>query len=543
MPERPVTPPWRKPIQELNCPNHRQGFYTELVNREDSAYQEVWPIKRGTAYASIKGSDSRVITTYAANPLYFLKQIRPGSSSASDFGASDQAVIWLWATDELAEDTYNADIDYPGESEAVSRYVRTSHVRRKDYEPTPSIAYGSTLTGLLSVAVGAAGTGYTQATGTIATGATAEAVCFGGAIIDWIVTHQGTGVTSGAALAITGDGTGATATARIQPATAILTHQEKKELPEDDPRSHDYVQRIRVYEILPGPWLPFTRYDDNLGPVQGQRRAVVNTGQVASLTATLKTTYEARDGSSYVSWEIQEAFGAGVTGFTAYPDLDSAELAQAVRGRIVLTDETIVAEGTSPDTGSLVLSSTVKARNAFLSDKTTVSLASLPPDEKTAYWDWVNEPLCVLGITHPYYCNNSEFFTVVTNYDTHAGSSVLRKHRRTVSYVSSPPDTTPNLSGAAFETADLRYAGKVISFALSNVLNDALSFDQDFYDSASGSACFWTEAYDFAATSPSATTFLAGAWYTKSFRPEEFGQSMWKLTKDEYYSATGNPAI
>lgn len=298
-----------------------------------------------------------------------------------------------------------------------------------------------------------------------------------------------------------------------------------------------------TWELLPGPWIPFTRYDDNLGPIQGQRRAVVNTGQLASLTATLKTTYEGRDGSAIVSWEIQEAFGAGVPGFTAYPDLDSAELASAVRGRIVLTDETIVAEGTSPDTGSLVLSSTVKARNAVISDKTTVSLSSLPPDEVTAYWDWVSLPLCVLDITHTPYCNDSQFFSIVTNYDTAAGSSVLRKHRRTTGYLSTAPDTTPNLSGAAFETADLRYAGKAFSFALSNVLNDALSYDEDFRQWSDDEACFWSEIYDFAATSPTATAFLAGAWYTKSYRVEEFGQSMWKFTKDEYYSASGNPSI
>jgi hypothetical protein len=259
--EKPITPPWRKAIQELNSPNHSDGFYTELVNRDDSAYQEVWPIKRGTPYANIKGADDRIITRYASNPLRFLKQLRPGNSSSSDFGATDQAVIWVWATDELAENTYNADIDYPGESVTVSRYVRTSHTRRKDYEANPAAAYVSTFTGLLSVAIGAAGTGYTQATATIATGATAEAVCFGGAIIDWIVTNEGTGVTNGAALTITGNGTGATATARIQPAAAVLTHQEKKELPPDDPRSHDYVQVIRVYEVLPGVTLTTQKYD------------------------------------------------------------------------------------------------------------------------------------------------------------------------------------------------------------------------------------------------------------------------------------------
>lgn len=298
-----------------------------------------------------------------------------------------------------------------------------------------------------------------------------------------------------------------------------------------------------IYEKLPGPWLPFTRYDDQLGPIQGQRRAVVNTGQVSTLTSTIKTTYEARDGSSYVSWEIQEAFGAGVSGFSAYPIIIGESLTVDVRGRIVGTSSTIVASGTDPEIGSLIISSVVKGRNNQIADRTTVSIASLPPDEVTAYWDWVSLPLCVLSITHTIYCNEGSFATLVTNYDTQAGSSVLRKHRRTTSYVTTAPDTTPNLSGAAFETADLRYQGKVISFALSNVLNDAVSHSAEYAFSTGGSACAWTEAYNFSATSPSATTFLAGAWYTKSLRVEPFGQSMWKLTKEEYYSASGNPAI
>lgn len=542
MPERLITPPWGKPVTELRTPNCKDGFAVVLINRDSAEYQAQYPLKRGTPYASIIGADERLIAEFAANPLFYLRELRPGASSASDFGNSDLAVLWLFTAVELAESNYDFDRDYPGESTAVSRYVHKPTVRRSADEGTPSIAYGSTLTALISVNITAAGTGYTTATGTVGTAAVTF-VCFGGALILGIVTVEGSGITSGAAITITGDGAGATATARVQPVTAVLTHQEKRELPGDDPRSHDYVQLIRAYEILPGPWLPFTRYDDNLGPVQGQRRAVVNTGQVSTLTSTLKTTYEARDGSSYVSWEIQEAYGAGVSGFAAYPDLDSAELSEAVRGRIVLTDQTIVAEGTSPDTSSLTISSTVKARNAVISDKTTVTLASLPPDEVSAFWDWINLPLCVLDIVHTYFCNSSAFFTLVTNYDTAAGSSVLRKHRRTVSYVSSPPDTTPNLSGSAFETADLQYQGKVVAFSLSNVLNDALAYDVEFFTESGGAACGWTEEYTFAATSPSATTFLAGAWYTKSLRVTEFGQSMWRLEKIEYYSATGNPAI
>ena len=60
-------------------------------------------------------------------------------------------------------------------------------------------------------------------------------------------------------------------------------------------------ERVRhVWEILPSPTVPFTRYDDDLGPVQGRRRSVKNEGQVASLATDKKVTYEAREGSAIV---------------------------------------------------------------------------------------------------------------------------------------------------------------------------------------------------------------------------------------------------
>jgi hypothetical protein len=76
---------------------------------------------------------------------------------------------------------------------------------------------------------------------------------------------------------------------------------------------------IWIYEILPAPYVPFTRYDDDLGPVQGRRRFVANTGQEASLERDKKVTYEAREGSAIVSTEIEETWDAGSTD----PDLDS----------------------------------------------------------------------------------------------------------------------------------------------------------------------------------------------------------------------------
>jgi hypothetical protein len=68
-------------------------------------------------------------------------------------------------------------------------------------------------------------------------------------------------------------------------------------------------QRVRhVWEILPSPYVPFTRYDDDLGPVQGRRRSVKNEGQVASLNPETRTTYEAREGSAIVYTELEETW-------------------------------------------------------------------------------------------------------------------------------------------------------------------------------------------------------------------------------------------
>lgn len=258
------TPPFGKLVQQLNTPVQIDGFYTELVRRDSPYYQKNYPIKRGTAFASMQGmgaEQNRIVTQYAANPLYLLKELKPGALGSSEFGSSDMFVVWVWASVPLAQDTYNSGVDYDGNATNAPVFTRVTLVRRKDYEAAPTLALNTALTGLLSVAITGAGTGYTQATATIATGGSAVAVCLNGAIIDWIVTSEGSNVTSGAAMTIVGDGTGATATARIQPASAILTAQQKRELDDGDPRSHDYVQVVRVYTTLPGATITDSVYD------------------------------------------------------------------------------------------------------------------------------------------------------------------------------------------------------------------------------------------------------------------------------------------
>jgi len=90
----------------------------------------------------------------------------------------------------------------------------------------------------------------------------------------------------------------------------VLTKEEVTP-PADGDAVHSAV--TRTYEKLPSPWIPGCRYDDNYGPVQTMRRAVVNTGQQAATTSTTRTNYEARDGSGYVLWEIVESWGTALT--------------------------------------------------------------------------------------------------------------------------------------------------------------------------------------------------------------------------------------
>lgn len=494
--------------------------------------------------AIIKNATDYVSLLYGTPP--------PENTHAGHLLCAQIPVDWnlvqrVYAADLTLEQTYNFNQLFSGDSASHPIFIRDFLVRRANYTRT---ANGATLAGLYLATVTAGGSGYTQDTvsatvsGGTGSGGTVTPIVSNGAVVALAITAVGTyTAVPNVTINDTGAGVGATGTLSIQPATAVLVKEEEMRLGPDNYRDSLWMLVRRTYETLPGPWLPFTRYDDNLGPIQGQRRAVVNTGQVSTLTSTLKTTYEARDGSSYVSWEIQEAFGAGVSGFSAYPILTGASRTVDVRNRTVDTSSTIVTHGTGPDVSSLNISSTVKDRNEQIADKTTVSIASLPPDEVSAFWDIVSIPLCILDITHTVFCNETPFGTVVTNYDMAGGVSALRKHRRTTSYVSSPPDTSPNLSGAAFDTTDIAYNGKVISINKSNVLTDAISYDADYAYSSDVGACVWTEAYDIAATTPSATTFLAGAWYTRSCIPTPFGQSMWKLEKIEYYSIPGNPAI
>ena len=93
---------------------------------------------------------------------------------------------------------------------------------------------------------------------------------------------------------------------------AFLVDEEA--VPADGELNNLYLKVTRIYETLPGPWVPSSRYDDDLGSVQIRRRSVVNSGQVASLTENTRTTYEARDGSTVVYIELEESWSTELDG-------------------------------------------------------------------------------------------------------------------------------------------------------------------------------------------------------------------------------------
>ena len=106
-------------------------------------------------------------------------------------------------------------------------------------------------------------------------------------------------------------------------------------------------QRVRhVWEILPSPWVPFTRYDDDLGPIQGRRRSVKNEGQVATLSSSKRTTYEGREGSAIVLTETEESWSikTDANGNSLFP-VRTRNFYDPSRGDVKETRQLIVATG------------------------------------------------------------------------------------------------------------------------------------------------------------------------------------------------------
>lgn len=316
MPSQPIIPPPEKMVRQIQQSDHTVALYTELVSRESTRFQALSPIKRGTPYASTIGADQRVVDLHG-NALIFLKEIVPFGGTSVNTTPGNEFVLWYWSTDHLADHATDAEVSYPYDTLSCPAYTHITTVKRDDYDASPTVAYGSALTTLQAVKITAPGIGYVNGDVVTISGSHGCAVEIvvdaNGAITNAIVVNEGLGLDSAALPTIgitTATGSGATLVAIVQPKTALLSSQKKSELPDSDPYSHEFVQLTRVWETLPGALLPFTRWDELLGPIQGTRQAVVNSGQAASLTATAKITYEARQDSSYVAWKLTEDWSA-----------------------------------------------------------------------------------------------------------------------------------------------------------------------------------------------------------------------------------------
>lgn len=353
---KPPLPP-RKPVREQQTPNFSDGYYTELVSTTDANYKV--PV-RGTLYSTMKGGDnvtSPLILSLFPN-LYFLREIR--------FQGSDLYVLWLWGSDPTAEDTYNAEVSYMEEAITFPAYTRIYTIRRDVYENNPSIAPGTPLTALLAVNITASGTGYTQATGTIGS-ATVTFVVANGALIAGVVTNEGSGITGGGSITITGDGTGATATAIVQPSTAVLVAQKKIELPQDHPQHFEYVHVLRSYRTIPGPILT-AKQTTEFGPTTttSQENLAGTSLTISSTTSDAKSTPI----SSYES-KIELTNYNAVPGpwLYSYPIDTDSNIGTRVQKRIN-------ANGTQ---GGILTPNTVGITNATIAVNTILTLASQIP--------------------------------------------------------------------------------------------------------------------------------------------------------------------
>lgn len=252
--EKPFTPPTRKPVSEFPTPDPTVAFYTELVNRDDPAYYSNAPMKRGQLYSTIVGAKKEVIAQYPN--LFFLVEKK--------FQLDDQKVLWYWATDENAHDTYNSTVTYVQNAINYPSFTRTYTVRRELYEADPTVPIGSPLPGIIAVEITSPGKNHTEARGVI--DGTSVDITFTvsptGELLNGIITNTGEElIQDGTPITIIGDGQDSSAIARAQPVGCVLTSQTKKEQDDSDPLQHELVEVIRVYETLPGPWITTTEMD------------------------------------------------------------------------------------------------------------------------------------------------------------------------------------------------------------------------------------------------------------------------------------------
>lgn len=262
-------------------------------------------------------------------------------------------VLRVYSLPYVNEDWYNYAIKYSADVYTSPIFIRTYIVPREGYSPP---ANASLLDGVVGTQITNPGS-YTPGspptvsfTGGGGSGAAATAIMddTGIGVIGLDLTSEGSGYVSAPTVVFSGSG-GAAATAFIQSQTAYLVKEETGKLDVEDPQLHGlFIKVTRIYETLPGPYVPFTRYDERLGFIAGTRRAVLNSNQSEVLTALMRISYQGRDGSAIVSTETEEQWTDGIS--TPFPTLVTEEYREPFhqagkRGATDHREEIVIATG------------------------------------------------------------------------------------------------------------------------------------------------------------------------------------------------------
>lgn len=246
------------------------GIQYPTPNIDDIILVEDVPIRNGS-YAAVEYQ-----TPHPNNPTLLLAWQGPVKGDDQE-----KNVRRIYAAPRYAQASYNADVKYSEEAAAYPIFVRSFIILRSEFIKA---TVDAPLTEVVALKLTAAGTGYSSLptvtfSGGGGSGATAR--------VEWnlktkqvasiLLTRGGTGYTSAPTVTIVGGGgSGATATVSVQPATAVLVHEEHQPAPEPIQSIFDTV--VRVYETLPGPITTTkTPYTDGIFLVQSEQPVLPNT--------------------------------------------------------------------------------------------------------------------------------------------------------------------------------------------------------------------------------------------------------------------------
>lgn len=252
-------------VRDFPTPEILDGLLVERWDVNKGSYS---PLPVGTRIP--EGFDS----AYAGYELVHQK-------TSGDFRFVDR----FWCNPAVNQDIYNAEEDNDAQDATKPIFTRRYVERRPIVERT----MGTALKAVIGAVVTASGSGYGVAptvafSGGGGTGAAAQAIIYRGVVVYLRITAEGSGYTSAPAITITavaGDaGSGATGTATIQPATAVLTVEKVDKLPAEDPRFGLYDVVTRIYTTLPGATLIEPHYDE-------KTNTVITTAKTRKLTSAI----------------------------------------------------------------------------------------------------------------------------------------------------------------------------------------------------------------------------------------------------------------